>query len=377
VESEFLRDESSSGTLTMAELGMVFAAVRSELNTEIDVLGLDSCLMSMAEVCYELRDSVKLMVSSESYGPQSGWPYRRILERMDETIRAQGDARPEQVASIIVDEHVDFYTDYALNNGLSVDISTLDVDKAGELAEKVRGLAKALGEELVMGASVKREGRTAAREGRSDFLDQIVLAHWEAQSYNGERFVDLYDFCSRLKERYHPDFIPAAPPEHENPAAWRDREIKSREKVRRRCGDMMSFIQDTFVRRSCNVGIAYQYSFGVSIYFPWAEVSPDYTPENLRFIGDSGWLDFLKAYVQNTRREPRGSDIDPQIFSALKDSEVRKTPLDGRGPDGLIVQSMRNPPIQTMRGGVSLCTRSRPETFGLIEERARRFKRSE
>lgn len=385
VEREFLRDESSNGTLTMAELGEVFTVVNSRLKTKggeplvIDVLGLDSCLMSMAEVCHELRGNVKLMVSTESYGPQSGWPYRRILERMDETIRAQGDATPEQVSELIVDEHIDFYVDYALNNGLSVDISTLDVDRAGELAGRVRALAEALTEELEAGVAVRSESssRGRQREGRSDFLDQIVLAHWEAQSYNGERFVDLYDFCSRLRERYHPDFIPAPPPGHRNPRAWRDREKNSRDKVRRRCSDMMRFIEDRFVRRSCNVGIAYQYSFGVSIYFPWAEVSPDYTAENLKFVGDSGWLDFLEAYVKTTRREPRGSDIDPQIFSTLTDSEVRKTPLDGRGRDDIIVQSMRNPPIQAAKGGVSLCTRGRAETFSLIEERAERFKQQQ
>ncbi|HYG82378.1 MAG TPA: clostripain-related cysteine peptidase [Pyrinomonadaceae bacterium] len=379
-ENEFLRDESpKGGTLTMAELGEVFAAVRSELKTKggeplvVDVLGLDSCLMSMAEVCYELRGNVKYMVSTESYGPQSGWPYRTILERMDETIREQGDATPKQVAEIIVDEHVDFYVDYALNNGLSVDISMLDVEKVGDLAEEVKRLAEALGEELIMGTSVKREGRTAAREGRSDFLDQIVLAHWEAQSYNGERFVDLYDFCSRLRERYHPDFVPPAPPNHPSPAAWREREIKAREKVQERCGAIMELIEETFVRRSCNVGVAYQYSFGVSIYFPWAEVSPDYTPDNLKFVGDSGWLDFLKAYVEHTRREPRGFEIDARKFSTLTKSKVRKTPLDGRGRDDLIVQSMRNPPIEVVRGGVSICTRARPETVSLIEDLTEKF----
>jgi hypothetical protein len=48
---------------------------------QIDIVGMDSCLMSMAEVAHELRGSVKYMISSESFGPQSGWPYGRIIER--------------------------------------------------------------------------------------------------------------------------------------------------------------------------------------------------------------------------------------------------------------------------------------------------------
>jgi hypothetical protein len=251
--------------------------------------------------------------------------------------------------------------DYALNDGLSVDISVLDVEKAAALAAEVKNLAAALTEELRDGQSVK------ASEGRSDFLDQLVLAHWEAQSYNGERFVDLYDFCSCLRQRYDPDFAPAALPGDSAAAARRDRELNSRTKISERCAAMMTLIEGTLVRRSCNVGITYQYSFGVSVYFPWAEISREYTEATLQFVGASGWLDFLKAYVEVTRREARGSDIDARKFSTLE-ATVRKTPLDGRGRDDIIVQSMRNPPIDVVRGGLSLCTRARPETLDLIEK---------
>lgn len=359
-EEEFLRDENSKGTLSISELGKVFAAVRSKLKTRdgnplvIDVLGMDSCLMSMAEVCYELHGNVKYMVSTESYGPQSGWPYRSILERLDETIQEKGDATAEQLASIVVDEHVDFYVEYTLTDGLSVDISMLDVEKANDFAAEVNKLSVALTEEL--------------SEGRSEFLDQIVLAHWEAQSYNGEKFVDLFDFCDCLLKRYGLASVPEALPGDTQAAARREQEVKSRGKIKERCEDMMKLIDGTLVRRSCYTGITYQYSYGVSIYFPWAEVSPDYTPKNLKFVETSGWREFLTAYVEATRRKPRGYEIDDRSFAKLKEDEVRKTPIDGRGPDNIIVQSMRNPPIDVVWGGLSICTRGRKGALEVIEE---------
>jgi len=42
----------------------------------------DSCLMSMAEVCYELKGLVDIAVGSEGYSPASGWPYCEMLERL-------------------------------------------------------------------------------------------------------------------------------------------------------------------------------------------------------------------------------------------------------------------------------------------------------
>lgn len=366
VQEEFLRDNSSKGTLSIAELGQVFAAVRSELKTKggdplvIDILGMDSCQMSMTEVCYELQGNIKYMVSSESYGPQAGWPYRPILEQLDAEIGSSGDATAEKLASAIVNEYVNFYVEYSGTDGLSVDISMIDVGSIGRLADEIKSLSEVLSEQLRRGALMKEA------EGHSDFLDQIVLAHWEAQSYNGETFVDLYDFCDCLQKRYDPAFVPAAPPDDERAVITRDEEVRTRTEVQARCEAVMSVIKNQLVRRSCYMGVTYQYSYGVSIYFPWAEISPDYTRKNLKFIEPSGWRQFLKAYVVNTRRKPRGFRIDRTDFLKFN-SNVRKTPLDGRGQENLIINSMRNPPDEVVVGGVSACTRAQEETIDLVK----------
>jgi hypothetical protein len=357
VEQEFLFDQTSKGTLTIKELGSVFQRVHGGLKTrdgkplEIDIVGMDSCLMSMAEVVHELSGSVKYMISSESFGPQSGWPYGRIIERLNESLAAgDGKATPEGLGLMTVDEHVDFYVEYAIADGLSVDISMMDVRQAAALTGVIKTLGEVLIAELTIGKGLKEKGKP------SEFLDQIVLAHWEAQSYNGEVYVDLRDFCQCLRKRYNGDgMTPVA--DTEPNAVEVNNKINRRKAVARACDDVVEVIDNVLVTKSCFMGVQFQYSFGVSIYFPWAEIDPDYNEAELSFVTVSGWKKFLEAYVESTRRLPRNFEPDQREVIGL--DPVRKTPTDQRGPANILTRSMRNPPIDVVEKGLSDCTKER------------------
>src|SRR5678810_520574 len=87
--------------------------------------------------------------------------------------------------------------------------------------------------------------------------------------------------------------------------------------IRDSCKDLRRFISEEFVLKSCYSGAAYQYSYGVSVYFPWATVLAKY--ENLDFVTEPPgrrWLSFLLAYTQLTRREPRGFAAYKQRMSS-------------------------------------------------------------
>jgi hypothetical protein len=281
IERDFLlKDESSARTLTIPELKGVFEEVhklhkgKDGKGLVIDIVGMDVCLMSMAEISYELRNFVQILVGCESYSPAAGWPYRQVLNRLGELSnlgpRGKGRARrpdvQSKVATAIVEEFVNFYADYSLG-GLSVDSSAMNVRGVGKLKNLIKELAGVLSAELT---NAKTKDR---------FKDAIVLAHWEAQSYNGELFVDLFDFCDCLQQRYDSGG------------------------VREACNEVMDFIASSFVLKSCYSGPGFQYSNGVSIYFPWADVTPDYG--NLGFARYSGWGRFLEVYTNETRRQPR------------------------------------------------------------------------
>jgi hypothetical protein len=287
VETDYLlKDESSKGSLTFNEMKQVFRELRQDLEGKsLDIVGMDNCLMSMSEICYELRDVVDIVVGCESFSPASGWPYRQIVERLRKEFVGNKTSKRKsfkvKAAKAIVEEYVNYYSPYWMS-GMSVSQSALDLRRAEELRLHVDSLAAVMEQELKKEEfEANRLGKRRSR-GRS-FKDNLVLAHWETQSYNGERFVDLVDFCVCLEER-------------KPPAA-----------VARSCKEMRRFISEEFVLKSCYSGAAYQYSYGVSIYFPWAQVLAKY--QNLEFVRESngaGWLSFLRTYTQLTRRKPRG-----------------------------------------------------------------------
>jgi hypothetical protein len=290
-----MKDESSAGSLTFNELKNVFQRVRDELGRPIDILGMDNCLMSMAEICYELRGLAEIVVGCESFSPASGWPYREVLERLANDF-VSPNLQPQQslleeAAKAIVKEFINYYSNYWLA-GLSVTQSALNIAKAETLHELIDGLAKAMEQQLVDEWEETRvnDGTRRVRQ----FHDALLLAHWEAQSYNGEQFVDLYDFCDCLEARMR-----------SGPVAEECRKLKD-------------FICKEFVLTSCYSGAVYQYSYGVSLYFPWSHVAPSYW--NLDFNRQSdceGWGRFLKTYTVLTRRAPRGMDAETRLGKAI------------------------------------------------------------
>jgi hypothetical protein len=306
-ESDYLlKDASSKGSLTFNELKQVFKELQTDLNGKpIDIIGMDNCLMSMGEICYELRGLAQIAVGCESYSPASGWPYREILERLQKDFtepKAKRKSLPAEAAKAIVEEYVNYYSSYWMA-GLSVTQSALDIGKVEKFRKVVDKFAGELEQELVKEYE-KNQRKQKSRTSQSSFQDALVLAHWEAQSYNGESFVDLYDFCDCLERR-----LPS-------------------EAIGRKCREVKKFLASEFVLKSCYSGAVYQYSYGVSMYFPWAEVANTYT--NLDFIEDSvdtGWGKFLKTYTAMTRRQPRGADKQHGLSKA-------KMPLREPGTDG-------------------------------------------
>ena len=61
----------------------------------------------------------------------------------------------------------------------------------------------------------------------------------------------------------------------------------------------------SIIRSGCS-GFAYQHSYGISLYFPWSVVSPDY--RKTKFARRTSWDKFLDLYVRKTAREDRFKD---------------------------------------------------------------------
>ncbi len=259
---DFLTSDNPKGSLSITDLKNVLNAIKKDtLRRKLDILGMDSCLMSMVEVCYEVRNSVELLVGAEGYEPETGWPYQQILGALNDNATMGAN----QLAELIVDKHIEYYRDFA-TAGLSIDQSVCDLTQIDELAEAIRGLAKTMTDNLSNPA----------------VQNAILLAHWRAQSYKSEQYVDLWDFCDLLQKGCPVKALSNA------------------------CIEVQKIVENV-VQHADYYGPAFQHSHGLSIFFPWKDSGAlqEYC-KGLSFAKDTKWGNFLKEYVKQTQRKMRG-----------------------------------------------------------------------
>lgn len=248
-------DDTSKDFLDNIEMKNVLTAATRELGREIDILGMDACLMSMAEVAYQVRDTALVTVGSEELEPGDGWPYDAILKELT----TSPDMNAKDLGQLIVKKYLAAYDDDA-----KVTQAACDLTKCEDLARKVNGLAEAM----------------TAKVSERDVKAALVEARSQVQEYDVTEYIDLYNFCDLLAEKV------------EGP-------------LRTACTEVMDFIREPgFVLSSGYKGATLQHSYGVAIYFPHRkEISPLY--KTLDFTKNTTWGAFLKAYNEAIRQPDR------------------------------------------------------------------------
>jgi hypothetical protein len=342
------------------ELHQVFKEVHKDRKKKIDVVGLDSCLMSTAEIGYELRPYVNFLISSQGNEDDIGWPYRDFLTRFRQKLRRAKGKRPfdsRDVAELAVDRYNSYFVDYAMIAKTSANLSALNLAQFDRLASAVAGFVNAAKRILPpepkdAGDIAQTDRQTKTNERRDVFARILVRAHWVSQTYRDEQYADLYDFAANLIEEI--EKFGLGNDERFNKVAAACRDIKA--VICSKENDCGSAANDLVVK-SCYVGSKYQYSKGLSIYFPWNNIREEYFPY-LRynrtqqpadffqhsFPRETGWDQFLKRYLHWTRRSPRvGFDIgliDPKYLELFK----HRDPPEGRGA-AYLGDSGQNPPL--------------------------------
>lgn len=115
----------ASGTLPVsAGLGQTCARVKSTIGKNIDILGMDACLMAMIEVAYQVKDSVNYMVASQQTEPGIGWEYTASLR----AFAGNPTAPTPTLASAIVAAYRDLYSS-GDNADSSFTLAAIDVSK--------------------------------------------------------------------------------------------------------------------------------------------------------------------------------------------------------------------------------------------------------
>jgi Clostripain family len=289
------------------------------LGQKLDLLGFDSCVMGMLEVGYQFDNVAKTLIASEGSVPSAGWTYAKILGCLAREQNRNVDTR--RVAENFVKEFVRSQDAYTVG-GVSVDMAAWDLSRFDYLAGAFNGLS-----EVLLGCFADEKSRIYKQ------MERVILqVHWKCQSYMYDQNVDLGDFCELL-DRECGLVI--------DELGGNDVEILK--EVQRRCRNVLKEIQEAVILSGFSGG-AYQYSNGVSVFFPWSRDAYEVSKKNyesLLFAKDVkrkqiSWADFLKEYLYKVtlRKVEMPVDDTPvgsrfRYFSGVKFDERSASALSG------------------------------------------------
>lgn len=308
----FMLDQhATEQSLTLTEMGDILAEFKHTIELEgsnFDLVSFHSCSVSSMEVAYELQGTANYMLASQGPAFVGSWPYRQILVRIFNSLADK--STPVNIRELMFE----IYHSCMLNSadyllaGYSFQLTLCDLEKIRTLQGPIDQLAAALRD------GVENDPTTA---------DFILLSHWKSQSFFNEMYTDLYDFCFCLSNKINELRKAGGRP---TPALTRI-EAASVEVMKRLVKEnpknpKHSDLQQVIVAAD-SIGPAFQYSRGLSVYFPWQEPSKD-SPilsqyRRYRFTSDfkNSWLDFLNAYFDATKRPVSSDEPDPMRFLPL------------------------------------------------------------
>ena len=235
-------DEASGNHINTPQMGLIMKALG-----KTDVVGTDACLMQMAEVNFEIKDSVDYIVASEETEPGDGYTYDLFLGPVV--------ARPTMSAMEVGKAAVDGYANHydGIDQGY-----TQSLVKASEMA-RLPALTDAFGA-AVMAANEKALAK-ASRDATINY------------AYDENR--DLGDFVTRVI------------------AGSQNADVKAKGQA------LLNHITGSLVihnrTRDDKGGFwsgpkAYTLSKGIAAYFPKAALGAGYT--DLRWAKASQWDEF-------------------------------------------------------------------------------------
>ena len=225
-------DDATLHHINTPQLGLALKEIG-----RLDIYGSDACLMQMAEVAYEIKDSVDYIVGSEETEPDDGYTYDTFLG----LLAAKPDMAPDELARAAVESYGDHYQ--ATGEG-----STLSYIKSASLP----GLLNAV----------------------NAFSDAIIRG---GDKYDLNRTFSVYP---KNKDLYYLAQLVAE--------GTRSADVKAKSKA------LMDYITG-MVQDNRTTG-KYSNSHGMAIYVPPMPPESGYT--DLAWAKDSQWAGFIDWYMK-------------------------------------------------------------------------------
>lgn len=256
--------------LTTTELGNALFQIKTYLGKNIDIVGLDACLMSQIEIAYQIKDYANYLVASEEN--EYGWPYDGILTELVLNPNYDPKTFSQKIVEIwnkaYSDETVSYFSTLLENRTASA----IDLSKIGELATAINNFAY----ELI---STKK-------------TIPLYLVRDAVDNFNGQRAVDIYDLAYIVEQ--NPDLDSAG--------------------LRNASNSAMNSLNTCVIANK--VGNQHKNSHGLSINFPkryddWNYVNYPDPEENYNnykvasFCQATNWDDFLVNYYSKVTYGPQ------------------------------------------------------------------------
>jgi len=172
-------DDTSGDYLGTREIGDALYWATDEGDDPIDVLFLDASMMGMLENAYEVRDSTRFLVASES-AVWSRFPYDGYVGTIEM------DTTPRELAEAMVEVYDDSLLGYPRTMaGLAVDVSAV-----GPISQALDSLAVALSNTLTTTSRLQI--------GQAYSAIQKFDSNWDYALAAPDAYVDLYDLAEQL-----------------------------------------------------------------------------------------------------------------------------------------------------------------------------------
>lgn len=203
-----------SDTLYVSEITDVLTE-----NESVDLLGMDACLMGMAEIAYEYRSGVSgkfgtdYYVASPPTEPGDGWEYQDIIARMAGTTASRGTVpnysgdgiTPEELARIIVEEYGVRYSTESVAALSAIDTSKMSAVKSAldTVAAAVAAGGSDVRQTVEFNIRGAHNGDTA--DGSYGGSGPVTINYfggteeYSQQTWYANPHFDLYDFAERLE----------------------------------------------------------------------------------------------------------------------------------------------------------------------------------
>ena len=310
----FLPDDNPDSGISLVELGKILRNFSRDIDEGdvLELVGLHSCSMSAVEVVYQLKGTANYMIGAEGLSFVGAWPYRQMLQKIFWAVEnARGgefDVSPlmKTVHELCLHNGADF-----IFAGYSSDLCLCSLEP-----KRVEALSRPM-------ENLTRTLQAALNDDHGKEL--ILLAHWKSQSYFQELYTDLFDFCLILKE-----------------SCSESDTNQTQKNLKLACDSVMKALTpetDGPIMQADFFGPDCQYSYGLSIYFPWSRPLEDVKEHFIRnyqtyaFVTElsgASWLDFLNDYFKKTMRPSRETVISDKYQEELKFAKSMFRPIASR-----------------------------------------------